>query len=190
MRCRVGIPVVALLLMPSCAIKVAGSVAKPTALERQLLGDYEELDEDLAHASSMRGDLSPGASGYEAIKAEALHQRAMQRFNEDDLVELKKEQCIAERLDATVVKRPCALADKDPGTQKRLSRVVDEENRARAAILTWAAHELARSQGRAVPKAEELVEIRKTYQRLLLEAAAPGELHEISPGVFKETAKP
>src|SRR5215471_11790056 len=87
----------------ACTIRVAGSVAKPTALERQLLGDYEELDKDLLHASSVRGELQPNAGTYEAVKAEALEQRAVQRFNEDDLSELKKERCIAETLDATIV---------------------------------------------------------------------------------------
>src|SRR5205823_8158392 len=168
---------------------VAGSVARPTAIERQLLGDYEELDKELAHASSVRGDIAPNAGTFEAIKAEALEQRGIQRFNEDDLAELKKARCIAESLDATVVKRACSLADKDPSAPRRIARVIDEENRARKAILTWAAHELARSQGRSVPDPQELAEMRKTYQRLLAEAAPAGELREVSPGIFKEVTR-
>jgi hypothetical protein len=177
------------LLLSACAIKVAGSVAKPTALEHQLLGDYEELDEALAHASSVRGDLGPNASSYEMIKAEALEQRAVQRYNEDDLLELKRARCIAERLDATIVKRSCALVAKDPSADRRITRLVEEENRARKAVLTWAAHELARSQGRALPTDEDLAELKKTYQRLLAEAALPGDVHEVSPGVFKEVSR-
>jgi hypothetical protein len=173
-------------MIPACTIRVAGSVSKPTALERQLLGDYDELDKELLLASSIRGELQPAAGTYEAIKAEALEQRAVQRFNEDDLAELKRERCIAETLEATIVARPCPLTDKDSSASRRIVRVVGEENRARKAILTWAAHELARGQGRSLPDPSELTEVRKTYQRLLVEAAKPGELHEVSPGVFRE----
>lgn len=183
-----------LLLMLACltaggCIRVAGSVAKPTALERQLLGEYERLDDELVHASSVRGDPSLPPDSYEAVKAEAIEQRAIQRFNEDDLLELKNSKCIAETLDATVIERPCAFADKEENVKRRLVRVVREENRARSAIVTWAAHEMARRAGRAAPAPAELQEVRKTYQRLLREAAAAGQLSEVAPGDFREVAK-
>lgn len=166
-------------------IRVAGSVAQPTALERQLLGDYERLDDELVHASSVRGGAGSPPTSYEGVKAEAIEHRAIQRFNEDDLAELKGAGCIAERLDATVVDRPCALAEPDDGVRRRVARVVKEENRARGAIVLWAAHELARRAGRAAPTAAEVDEVRRTYQRLLLEAARPDQLREVAPGDFR-----
>src|SRR5688572_5407356 len=96
----------AMLAFGSGCVRVAGSVAKPTALERQLLGEYEKLDEELVHSSSVRGDLALGATSFDLLKAQAVEQRGIQRFNEDDLLELKNERCIAESLQATIVSRP------------------------------------------------------------------------------------
>lgn len=170
-------------------ISVAGSVARPTALELQLLGEYERLDEELVHASSVRGDLAAGAGSFEMLKAEALEQRAIQRFNEDDLLELKGARCIAEALDASVVARPCSLIERDDAAARRVARVVREENRARSAILLWAAYELARKQGRGAPDPSEIGELRKLYQRLLFEAAQTGHIGEVAPGQFRELAR-
>src|SRR5690349_19216096 len=133
-RASAAVFAVALLgVAPAGCIRVAASVAKPTALERQLLGEYERLDDELVWASSVRaaGDL---ARSFDALKAEAIEQRALQRFNEDDLVELKSVKCIAEALDASVVVRPCELARVDAAAERRIQRVVREENKARGAI--------------------------------------------------------
>lgn len=175
----------------ACSISGVVSAAQPTALERQLLGEYDELDEALLHASSVRGGAAVAsvAPRFEALRAEALDQRAVQRFNEDDLLELKKAHCIAEGLDAAVVARPCSAAGADPAVARRLARVVEEENRARRAILTWAAYQIARSQGRVAPDPTEMAEVRKAYHQLLLEAAALGNLVEVEPGVFREAAR-
>lgn len=170
-------------------VRGAVSVAQPTALERQLLGDYEELDADLIQASSTRGAPGGAPPSFDMIKAQALQQRAIQRFNEDDLLELKTGGCIAETLQATVVGRACKRTEQEASAKKRAIRVVEEENRARRAILAWAAGELARSQGRAGATAEELAEIRKTYQKLIYEAALPGQLVERTPGKFEEVKR-
>ena len=170
------------LLLCGC-ITASGTVAKPTALERQLLGAYEELDKSMVHASSVRASKQTAAT-FEKLKAQAIEMRALQRFNEDDVLELKSAGCLAESLRAALVARPCKGAERDPVRARRLARVVREENSARGAILTWAAYALARQRGRASPSAEELEEIRSAYQRLLQEAARPGHLLEVAPGRF------
>ncbi|MCK6551006.1 hypothetical protein L6R52_34530 [Myxococcota bacterium] len=187
MRSLLCAAVLAALAAGVGCIRVAGSVAQPTALERQLLGEYERLDDDLVHASSIRGP--GGAASYDVLRAEALGQRAIQRYNEDDLLELKREKCLAETMQATIVDRPCAAAERDEAVRRRVARIVAEENRARAAIITWAAHDLARKAGKSAPTSGELDEVRRTYQRLLREAALPGQLAEVEPGTFREVAK-
>lgn len=169
-------------------IRAVGAVAKPTAIELQLLGAYEELDTDLAHASSLRasGQLS---SSFEKLQAEALEARSIQRFNEDDVLELKDAGCLAEGRDAKLVPRKCPLLDEDPAARRRQSRVTREENEARAVILTWAAHEVARRDGRPAPSAADVEEIRRAYQRLLFETAEPGHLIETGDGRFELRAK-
>jgi len=170
-------------------VRVAGSVAQPTALERQLLGEYQRLDDALVHASSVRGDPSLALTSFESLKAEAIEQRANPALQRGRSLELKNQKCIAETLDADGRCSSLLAREKDESWKRRLERVVREENRAREAILTWASYDLARRVGRAAPAPAETTEVRKTYRRLLAEAAAPGQIVEIAPGVFREVAK-
>jgi len=151
-------------------------------MERQLLGAYEELDDELVLASSVRGDDALAAVPQASLRQLALRARALQRFNEDDVLELKDGGCLVETLAATVAARGCGLVERDPATARRAARVLEEENRARGVLMRWAAHEVARRDGRAVPSPEELAEVRAAYSRLVREAAAPGHLVEVAPG--------
>lgn len=171
-----------MLLLGTGCIRGSLTVAKPTALELQLLGAYDELDKELIHAGSVRAAGPQVEVGYEQLVALAVESRATQRFNEDDLLELKARGCLAEGQGAKLVTRPCQLEDEAMG--RRQQRIVEEENRARGVILTWAAHNLARKAGRRQPSAAELTEIRQAYQRLLFETAKEGELLEREPGQF------
>jgi hypothetical protein len=163
----------------------AYTAAKPTALERQLLGAYDELEAKLVHASSVRAEEGPQLLSFEAIEASALEARALQRFNEDDVVELKGAGCLAEGLGARLLLQPCSMASQDPATQRRLERVLGEENRAREAVLRWAAHTLARQAGKSAPSERDVAELRLTYQRLLRETATQGQLFEVAPGTVR-----
>lgn len=169
-------------LLGTGCIRGSLTVAKPTALELQLLGAYDELDKELVHAGSVRAGGPQIEVGYEQLVALAVESRATQRFNEDDLLELKARGCLAEGQGAKVVTRPCQLEDE--AMSRRQQRIVEEENRARGVILTWAAHNLARKAGRRQPTAAELNEIRQAYQRLLFETAKEGQLLEREPGQF------
>ncbi|MEM7675341.1 MAG: hypothetical protein AAF449_04980 [Myxococcota bacterium] len=166
----------------ACSIKAAGSVAQPTALELQLLGAYRELDDDIVRVSSFRAGST--VADREQLAQKAMDARAMQRFNEDDLFELKQAGCLAEGLDARVMTHPCSLSATDPAVERRRRRVIDQENRARRALLEWATAALAYRSGRSSASAELSREVRSAYVRLLRQAARPGELFETSPGRF------
>ncbi|MFO0723135.1 MAG: hypothetical protein U1E65_05070 [Myxococcota bacterium] len=176
-----------LWLLTGC-VSVVTSAAGPTALERQLLGAYDELDRDLVLAASVRGGaaLTPGSP--EALHAAAVEGRALMRFDEDDVLELKQLGCLGESLEALLVAQPCA---QQGAQEKRLARVIRDENQAREAVLAWAAHLLARELGRDAPTMAELAEMRAAYRRLLLETAAPGQLFEVTPNRYQPLpAKP
>lgn len=185
MRALVAILALGLSASGTGCIQAAVSAGQPTAMERQLLGAYEALDDELVHASSVRG--SGGLVGVSAIaiRQEALQARAVQRFNEDDVVELKAAGCLAEMLSARVAPQACAAVDDDAAVGRRRARVVDEENRARATLMQWAAYEIAKRSGRPAPTSEEVEEVRAAYRRLVREAARPGHLVEVRPGVVQ-----
>jgi hypothetical protein len=173
--------IVLIALLSVGCVKGAVTVGKPTALELQLLGVYDELDKDLVHAGSVRANPTLEIGGYEKLEAEAIEARSVQRFNEDDVGELKSQGCFAEGLSAKLIAHGCdAVADAAVG--RRRDRILGEENKARAVILTWAAYNLSRQAGRPAPKPDEVEEVRKAYQRLLHDAAKPGHLLETAPG--------
>ncbi|MCB9654356.1 MAG: hypothetical protein H6729_09540 [Deltaproteobacteria bacterium] len=182
--------------VPSC-LTLDATTAQPTAVERQLLGAYDELDEALVRASSVRGvpwlldGVSPGAApeSYASIRSLALGARALQQFNEDDLVALKAGGCVVEAVGAVVTSRACTAAREDPALARRLKRVTDEENRCRGTILRWAAYEVARQRGRADVSNDIRDEVREAYRRLLLETAPPGTLYERAPGRIESVPK-
>ncbi len=166
----------------SGCIQAALSAGQPTAVERQLLGAYEELDEELVHASSVRGAPGLEDASHESLQQLALRARSLQVFNADDVLELKSGGCVFETLRAELAATDCGLVNADPAARRRRTRVMDEENRARRVLMRWAAHEIARREGRAAPDASELAEVRAAYLRLIKETAQPGHLMEVTPG--------
>ena len=172
------------VLVEGCSIRAAGSVAQPTALELQLLGAYRKLDDDLIRAGSVRAAGAGPASAASALAAEALEARAMQRFNQDDVAELKAAGCLAETLAAQLAPRRCALID-DQTVVRRRARVIQQENAARRSLLAWAGATLAVQAGEDRVTASVRDEVRSAYVRLLRQAALPGHWVEVSPGTFE-----
>lgn len=170
-----------------CALSISTNAATPTAVERQMLGAYEELDRELVMAASVRGDVRAEPTDWESVRALALEGRALMRFNEDDLRELKAAGCLAETLSGEVIARPCAAATAE--VAPRIGRVVEQENRARRAVVTFAAHAAAREAGRTRVAPEEVTALWQAYHRLILQAAAEGELFETAPGEFAPVAR-
>ena len=189
MRRTPTLALVCLSVASGACVTVAQNAARPTALEHQLLGAYEELDEDLVRASSVRGDGASGPARLGVVRAQALEQRAVQQFLADDLAEFAAARCIAEALDATVVARPCPLVATDATIRTRRDRVVASESRARNILIWWAAHELAHKAGRSTPTGEELRDVAGAYRRLLRAALTPGHLVEVTPGHFEGVVK-
>jgi hypothetical protein len=174
----------------SACVSFAENAAPPTTLEHQLVGVYQEIDEDLVYASSVRGRDATRLTSADGLRAAAIQARAMQLFNEDELVELKNAQCVAERKDARLQVRSCAFErNADLSFAARRKRLVHDENKAREGILTWAAHVLAKKRGRSQVDTEELAELRGTYFRLLREVASPLHLFEGQAGDFVEAGE-
>lgn len=176
------------LALATGCIRAAGSVAEPTAIERQLLGAYQKLDRELVWVSSVRGpggDLEPLGD----LESQALRMRLLQRFNEDDLAQLRDWGCVAEGQDARVIIRACDRLDGDAQWRRIRDRVVGEENEARDVIITWAATQLARRRGRGQVEPRWIERVRAAYADLMREAAEPEHLIEIPTGELVPAAQ-
>ena len=166
-------------------VSVGGTVATPTALENQMLGVYEDLDDDLVYTSSVRSKNKEPFS-TESIRSEALAARSLQLFNRDELSEFKAAGCVAETLSAKLVAYKCSAED-DPSDnfEERRTRIIRDENYAREKLVRWAAYLLARKKGRSTIEAQKLGELRKTYYRMLKEGADTGHIFQRPDGNFE-----
>jgi hypothetical protein len=115
-------------------------VDERTALENQILGSYEELDRDLQLVASVRAVDKNGKTSarpnFSQIRAQAVAARQTQRFNRDDLDELKRAGCLGEANDGKLSARKCERAAQ-ADVAARIERLVASENQARAVLLTF-----------------------------------------------------
>jgi uncharacterized protein YdbL (DUF1318 family) len=180
---RAAVPFIILagpaVLLSGCVSAKINVVDERTALENQILGSYEELDRDMQLLASVRGVDAEGQAqappNYTRQRQLAIAARQTQKFNRDDVDELKQAGCIGEANDGTLSKRPCEPAS-DPTVAARLKRVIAAENQARSVILHFAVT--------ASPDLTEknLPQVTATYARMQREKAKSGEWIQKSDG--------
>jgi hypothetical protein len=113
------------------------NIGTKTALERQMMGDFEPLTEEELLASSVRaGPMHARSGGLDERQSRALAARRRQVFNRDEIDDFKAKGCLGEARDATIALRRC---DADADNLRRRTELVAQENADRAAILDWIA---------------------------------------------------
>lgn len=167
----------------ACTIRAAGSVAQPTALERQMTGAYRELDPDLVMLASFRDDAGVTPAWTTAEKQLFRH-RVQQKFNADDLAMLKDAGCVVEGADARLKARACPALS-SPATALLRQRVLQEENEAREALIAFAAERRAAEAGRVRAEARDRREVRRAYRALLFAAGTSGQWFESDTGAIE-----
>jgi len=142
------------LIMLSCklALKVPEFKTAKTELEEQVLGDWYRVDDDLVLFSTVRSGSSPHGEADPVAMA-----RLNQKFNKDDLEELKNLGVLGEQQDGLIGFVPSQRSGyegKDPAVQRLARIVLREENEDRQVL--WrdrlgkdSAHELTLEQVRA-----------------------------------------
>ncbi|MCC5875670.1 MAG: hypothetical protein JJU11_05565 [Candidatus Sumerlaeia bacterium] len=113
-------------------------VGEQTALERQVLGTYEEIGRDLTTFSSVRavdpdGNIiePPAMTGSQAEVMRALNNR---RYNRDDLDVLLTARVVREGNDGMLTLNPEPPEDW-PLQEPIVRQIIEEENRDREVIL-------------------------------------------------------
>lgn len=105
-------------------------LSRKTQLENQVLGSFQRLEQDLILASSVRGERpAPQLTPLQREAVEAMMSRA---FNKDDLDALKQEQVVGE---AKTGKLELLAPPKQPDLAKRVTRLLEQENRDREVII-------------------------------------------------------
>jgi uncharacterized protein YdbL (DUF1318 family) len=158
--------ILAVSLVSGCTFKFDVTSQK-TALENQAMGKYEELPDEVILTSSVRG-----GTGTRGQLDSVTMAKQNQKFNLDDILELKGLQVIGETKDGLVALLPPGLVGDAKPTPDQISlakAVTAEENSDRKTI--WA-DIIANNKNLS---ANDEGEVRKTYAKQMRDEAKPGQ---------------
>lgn len=157
-------------------------VGEQTALERQVLGTYEEIGRDLATFASVRA-VDPDGNIVEPPPMTASQTEVMQalnnrRYNRDDVDVLLASRVMREGNDGMVSINPDA-PEAWPLQERMVQQIVEEENRDRDVIL---ARLMRTTPGVQEGDREEVAWILATLNH---QAAPPGSLVQDRDGSWR-----
>ncbi len=113
-------------------VRVTGEM---TALEREVVGTYHEMEEDtwmIASTRAVQGEDEVKLSPEKRRVLEALQE---QKFNKDDIDEFKKKEYVGENNQGYLEIRSSEELEKDPGKMTLIQEIVQEENQDREVIM-------------------------------------------------------
>jgi uncharacterized protein YdbL (DUF1318 family) len=125
------------LLMLSCSVKApeVNVTGQKTALENQVIGTYQEIEQEAFTLASVRS-VTPGqqpAMPKEKKKVfEAIQGR---KFNKDDIDEFKKAEIVGENNQGLLEIRNFQKLESDPELKARVTKIVEAENGYRKIIM-------------------------------------------------------
>jgi uncharacterized protein YdbL (DUF1318 family) len=139
-----------------------------TALENQVMGVYQELDDEVFLLSTMRGPRQQRSQKPDPSGSVVFHRRN-QEFNRDDIEELKEKGIVGERWDGLLEEVGGDNSNKDGVYPRELVKVlVNEENSDRRNIWRYVLSRIPEGSGMT------LSQIGEAYGKSLLEKAVPG----------------
>lgn len=126
--------------MPSCIeitppdINLTG---ERTVIERQVIGDYRELEKDAWIVSSAQTSVAHGRSQQMMVTGDEVLFRALKirEFHREKIREYKNNEAVGEGEDGLLYYRQNSYYEKNPERKKQLQVLLDEENRARKTIF-------------------------------------------------------
>jgi uncharacterized protein YdbL (DUF1318 family) len=104
-----------------------------TALEQEVLGTYQRIEEDTWMVASSRSQESGQKAKLSPEKKRVLDAMQNQKFNKDDVDEFKRKGYVGETRDGLLVIRDTASADAE--AQALIREIVDEENESRKVVI-------------------------------------------------------
>lgn len=125
---------------PSCITVVPPTInltGEKTVIERQIVGDYRELEKDAWSISSVKTTTGKNASqGQISGDPEIVKAVKIRDYLSDKLLAYKKEGAAGETAGGYVAYRETRKYESSPELKKALMLVIEEENRARKTIFT------------------------------------------------------
>lgn len=126
--------------VPSCITVVPPAISltgEKTVIERQIVGDYRELEKDAWSISSVKTTTGRSATqGQISGDPEIVKAVKIRDYISDKILAYKKEGALGESASGYVVYRETKKYESSSDFKKALTLVIDEENNARKTIFT------------------------------------------------------
>ncbi|MBN2414261.1 DUF1318 domain-containing protein [bacterium] len=134
---RALLPGTGLLLLLACSVQApeVRVTGEKTALEREVLGTYERLEEDTWMVASSRAARKEDAGEISEDKSNVLEAIRRQKFNKDDIDEFKRREFAGEAISGLLEIRETALPADDSLQVQLVRDIVAEENTDRTVIM-------------------------------------------------------
>ncbi len=155
-------------------------VDQKTALENQVLGSFQEINNDMMLLASVRSvDESGNLKAVEPVpksKRKAILAKQRMEFNKDDLESFKKEGCAGENNQGLITFFETEKTKKDSSYNKFVVAIIDEENEDR---ITTLKRVVATNEAF---KEGDLPKVQRIYAGLNRDNAQKGELIQTPEG--------
>ncbi len=121
----------------SCSIKApeVRVTGEKTALEREVLGTYHQMEEDTWMIASSRSMKGEGEVKISPEKRKVLDALQGQKFNKDDIDEFKRKGYVGENNEGLLEIRPSDALSGDTEQMNMVQEIVQEENDDREIIM-------------------------------------------------------
>ena len=162
----------------NCAVKPpeVRIVGEKTALEKQILGTYAQIEEDVWMVASVRSSEEGEGVVLSEEKKRVLDAMQNRAFNKDDIEEFKQDGCVGENNRGLLVIRPCAKLEKDAEYRALVERIVEEDNRDRKIIM----QRVIEVNEEIGPEAE--AEVAAVFAKMNRDSAQPGDWIQMPDG--------
>ena len=128
---------ITLILGAGCSVKApeVRVTGDKTALEKEVVGTYHEMEEDTWMVASTRAAKGEGEVKISPEKRKVLEALQDQKFNKDDIDEFKRKGYVGENNRGFLeIRSPDALA-RNSETMKLVQEIVREENEDREIVM-------------------------------------------------------
>jgi len=125
------------LLFFHCSVKApeVKITGEKTALENQIIGTYQEIEQDSWTIASVRSTAPGKAPAMSEEKKKVLSAVQNRKFNKDDINEFKRDGLIGENNKGFLEIREPETLTKDAELQKRVDQIIADENNDRQVIM-------------------------------------------------------
>ena len=124
-------------LIANCSVKapVVSITGEKTALENQIIGTYQQIEEDSYTLASVRSAKPGQKVTISEDKKKVMEAIQGRKFNKDDIDEFKEKGIVGETNKGVLEIRDTKKLETDPELENRVTTIVNNENRYRKILL-------------------------------------------------------